>query len=117
MSLTFLFPHLLWLLMLIPVTASIALAGPRRPTFARFWGRLILRSLLLLIIILALAGVQLRLPDDADYRLCARSVGQHCRRRTEPRPSVDSPGGGGHARGRPRRHCGLWPGCAGGAVG
>ncbi|MCB9149703.1 MAG: VWA domain-containing protein [Caldilineaceae bacterium] len=64
MFLTFLTPHLLWLLLLIPLTVGIALAGPRRPTPVRFWSGLVLRSLLLLLIILALAGVQLRLPDN-----------------------------------------------------
>ena len=64
MLLTFLTPHWLWLLLLIPLTVGVALAGPRRPTLVRFWSGLVLRSLLLLIIIFALAGVQLRLPDN-----------------------------------------------------
>ncbi|MCB0098758.1 MAG: hypothetical protein KDE46_23650, partial [Caldilineaceae bacterium] len=64
MFLTFLTPHWLWLLLLIPLTVGVALAGPRRPTLVRFWSGLVLRSLLLLIIIFALAGVQLRLPDN-----------------------------------------------------
>lgn len=64
MSINFLYPYALWLLLLIPLTLGLALLGPRRPTRLRFWGGLALRSLLLLLIVLALAGIQLRLQSD-----------------------------------------------------
>jgi uncharacterized membrane protein/Mg-chelatase subunit ChlD len=64
MSLSFLYPAALWLLLLLPFTIWLALLGARRPTPLRFWSGLILRSLLLSGLILALAGVQLRLPSD-----------------------------------------------------
>ena len=64
MNIAFVYPHLLWLLLLVPLTAALALAGPRRPTRARFWGVLGLRLSLLTAIVLALAGMQLRLRAD-----------------------------------------------------
>jgi len=64
MSLTFIHPSALWLLLIIPLTVGIALLGPRRPTRGRFWGGLALRVLLLTLVILALAGIQIRTPAD-----------------------------------------------------
>jgi uncharacterized membrane protein len=64
MTINFLYPYALWLLLLIPLTVALALPGPRRPTKLRFWGGLALRSLLLLLIVVALAGIQLRLRSD-----------------------------------------------------
>ncbi|MEZ4640071.1 MAG: hypothetical protein R2856_34795 [Caldilineaceae bacterium] len=64
MSLTFIYPTALWLLLLVPAMIGLALLGDRRPTRARFWSGLALRSLLMTALILALAGVQLRLPSD-----------------------------------------------------
>jgi Mg-chelatase subunit ChlD len=64
MSISFVYPHLLWLFSLVPLTAALALLGPRRPTLFRFWGSLALRIALLSSIILALSGVQLRLRAD-----------------------------------------------------
>jgi len=64
MPVTFVYPSALWLLLLIPLTLGFALLGPRRPTRNRFWGGLVLRVLLLFFIILALAGIQLRIPAD-----------------------------------------------------
>lgn len=61
MRISFLYPHLLWFLLLAPLTAGLALLGPRRPTPARFWSALALRLLLLVLIVLALAGIQLQL--------------------------------------------------------
>lgn len=61
MKITFIYPTLLWLLLLLPLTAGLALLGPRRPTKTRFWSALGLRLALLTLIILALAGIQLRL--------------------------------------------------------
>jgi uncharacterized membrane protein/Mg-chelatase subunit ChlD len=64
MSISFIYPASLWLLLLVPLTALLAWFGPRRPTRARFWGGLALRAFLLTLVVLALAGVQLRLRAD-----------------------------------------------------
>ncbi|MBU1660026.1 MAG: VWA domain-containing protein [Chloroflexi bacterium] len=64
MSLTFIYPLAIWLLLLIPLTAGLALLGPRRPTHRRFWFGLVLRAILLALIVLALAGIQIRTPAD-----------------------------------------------------
>ncbi len=65
MTLSFVYPRILWLLLLIPVTIGLALLGRRRPTRSRrFWTGLALRVLLLSLIVLALAGAQLRLRAD-----------------------------------------------------
>jgi Mg-chelatase subunit ChlD len=61
---SFIYPQYLWLLLLIPVTAGLALIGRRALSRARLWGGLVLRAFLLLFIILALAGIQLRLPTN-----------------------------------------------------
>jgi len=65
MSLTFIHPSALWLLLLIPLTVALALLGPRRPTRGRFWSGLALRVFLLTLVILALAGIQVRTPANA----------------------------------------------------
>jgi Ca-activated chloride channel homolog len=62
-GISFVYPQFLWLLLLIPLTAALALIGRRAFSTARLWGGLALRSLLLAFIILALAGIQLRLPS------------------------------------------------------
>lgn len=64
MYLTFIHPSALWLLLLIPLTAGLSLLGSRRPTHSRFWSGLALRILLLSLVILALAGIQIRTPAD-----------------------------------------------------
>lgn len=64
MHLSFVYPNLLWLLLLVPLTAWLALLGPRRPTLTRFWSGLTLRLALLSLIVFALAGIQLRLRAD-----------------------------------------------------
>ncbi len=87
---SFVHPNALWLLLLIPLTIALALLGRRRPTRARwfgmaspeplvlrpkdggqsqrahhrFWGGLALRVFLITLIVLALAGMQLRLRAD-----------------------------------------------------
>jgi uncharacterized membrane protein/Mg-chelatase subunit ChlD len=61
MSITFIYPASLWLFLLVPLTILLAWIGPRRPTRPRFWSGLVLRVVLLSLIILALAGIQLRL--------------------------------------------------------
>lgn len=64
MSISFIYPLALWLLILVPLTAALALAGPRRPTPLRFWFGLGLRLILLSAVVLALAGIQLRLRSN-----------------------------------------------------
>jgi Ca-activated chloride channel family protein len=65
MSISFIYPLALWLLLLIPLTVGLALPGPRRPTRGRFWGGLSLRVFLLALIICALAGMQIRTPANS----------------------------------------------------
>jgi len=64
MNISFVYPRALLLLLLVPLSVGLALMGRRRPTRARFWGGLALRVCLLLLIVLALAGIQLRLKAD-----------------------------------------------------
>jgi uncharacterized membrane protein len=64
MLITFVYPLALWLLLLVPLTIGLAVAGPRRPTPVRFWAGLGLRVVLLVAIVSALAGIQLRLRSD-----------------------------------------------------
>ena len=64
MRVSFIYPNLLWLLLVVPTTVALALLGRRRLTPTRFWGGLALRVLLLVLIVLALAGIQLRLRAD-----------------------------------------------------
>ncbi len=61
MSLTFIYPHFLWLLLLIPLTVGLGLMGPRVASKGRLYGGLALRAFLLLALVASLAGVQLRL--------------------------------------------------------
>ena len=63
MSLSFVQPEWLWLLLLIPFTAGLALLGRRRTT-GRFWVSLGLRVVLLTMIVAALAGLQIRRHAD-----------------------------------------------------
>ncbi len=63
-GISFVYPQFLWLLILIPVTGGLALVGRRALSRARLWSGLALRTFLLLLIILALAGIQLRLPSS-----------------------------------------------------
>jgi uncharacterized membrane protein/Mg-chelatase subunit ChlD len=60
MSLSFIYPAYLWLLLLIPITLGLGLVGRPAGNPLRRWSSLILRSMVLLAIILALAGIQLR---------------------------------------------------------
>ena len=64
MLFSFLYPQTLWLLLLIPLTIGLALAGPRRPNKRRFWVGLLLRTFVLLLLILAIAGFQINLKTD-----------------------------------------------------
>jgi len=59
MSVSFLYPEALWLLLLIPLTLIAGWVGPRRLPPVRHWASLLLRVLILLLVILGLAGAQL----------------------------------------------------------
>ena len=62
-GISFVYPQYLWLLLLIPITVGLALLGRRAFSKWRLWGGLALRTILLLSIVFALAGIQLRLPS------------------------------------------------------
>ena len=64
MRLSFVNPIYLWLMLLIPLTLGLALAGRRGLSPGRFWAGLALRSVLLALIVLALAGIQMHLPSN-----------------------------------------------------
>jgi Mg-chelatase subunit ChlD len=64
MSVSFIYPQYLWLLLLIPLTATLALIGRKNLTRLRLGSSLALRSILLILITAALAGIQLRLRAD-----------------------------------------------------
>lgn len=64
MSLSFVYPQYLWLLILLPITIGLGLLGHRHLSRSRLRAGLILRALLLLAIVFALAGAQLRLRTD-----------------------------------------------------
>jgi uncharacterized membrane protein len=64
MSVSFIYPNALWLLLLLPLTAGLVLLSKRRTTRARLWGGLVLRLGVLALIVLALAGMQLRRQAD-----------------------------------------------------
>lgn len=60
--LSFIYPEMLWLLLIIGLIWLVALVTPRRVAAWRFWTSLGLRTLLGLLLVLAVAGVQLVLP-------------------------------------------------------
>ena len=64
MRLSFLYPNALWLLLLIPLTVVTAFVGRRRLPPVRHGISLLLRTLILLLVILSLAGAQLVHPID-----------------------------------------------------
>ena len=64
MSIAFLYPRFLWLLSLIPVLIGLGLLGQRAQSNYRLWAGLILRTILMVAIILALAGVQVKIPSN-----------------------------------------------------
>ncbi len=61
-KLSFIYPALLWLLLVLIPLWGLALAVPRRLPPWRFYGSLLLRSLLILVLVLSLAGTQLVSP-------------------------------------------------------
>ncbi|MBS1251213.1 MAG: hypothetical protein MAG451_00244 [Anaerolineales bacterium] len=64
MSLSFIYPEALWLLLLLPAAAALGLAARRRLPHPRRWLSLVLRLVILASIILALAGAQIVRPAD-----------------------------------------------------
>jgi uncharacterized membrane protein len=61
MSISLIYPAYLWLLLLAPLTLALGLIGHPSGSRLRHWLGLLLRVFLLLAIVLALAGIQLRL--------------------------------------------------------
>lgn len=59
MFLSFIYPAALWLLLLIAPLLALALLAPRRLPPLRFWSSLLLRTLLFLALLGALAGTQI----------------------------------------------------------
>ena len=64
MSLSLIYPGYLWLLILVPLTLAVGLIGRSSGSHLRRWMGLSLRVILLITIILALAGIQLRLRSN-----------------------------------------------------
>jgi uncharacterized membrane protein len=63
--LSFIFPTLLWLLLLLPPLWALTLLVPRRLSRWRFWASLLLRTIALAGLVLGLAGAQLVRPVGA----------------------------------------------------
>lgn len=61
---SFIFPEALWLLLLLLPLWALSLAVPRRLVAWRFWSSLLLRSVVLALLVLSLAGTQLVTPVD-----------------------------------------------------
>jgi Mg-chelatase subunit ChlD/uncharacterized membrane protein len=64
MSISFIYPEYLWLLLLLPLTLVLGVVARRSLTRLRFWGGLTIRTSIMLAIIFALAGIQLRLSSN-----------------------------------------------------
>jgi Mg-chelatase subunit ChlD len=65
MRISFIFPYVLWLLLLLAPLWALALLTPRRGEPWRFWGSLLLRTSLIAALVLALAGAQLERGVDS----------------------------------------------------
>jgi Mg-chelatase subunit ChlD len=65
MHFSFIFPGALWLLLLLIPLWALTLAVPRRLSPARFWGSLLLRTLLVGALVLSLAGTRLERAVDS----------------------------------------------------
>jgi uncharacterized membrane protein len=59
MRLSFIYPTLLWLLLLLGPLLAVALLAPRRLPTLRFWSSIVLRLLLFVLLVGALAGTQI----------------------------------------------------------
>ncbi|NOK63883.1 MAG: VWA domain-containing protein [Chloroflexi bacterium AL-W] len=64
MQLSFIFPQLLWLLLVLPLLWLLTIALPQRIARWRLWSSLTLRTIILLGLILGLAGIQLVRPVE-----------------------------------------------------
>lgn len=64
MRLSFVLPTALWLLLLLAPIWALALTTPRHLPPRRFWGSLALRTALVVVLVLAVAGAQLVRPVD-----------------------------------------------------
>jgi len=64
MSLTFIYPVYLFLLLLVPLTVGLALLARRGLGRGRSLAGVVLRCFLLTLVVLALAGLQVRLPSN-----------------------------------------------------
>ncbi len=64
MSLSFYYPDYLWISLILPFLAAIALASPLRRNPGRFYSSLAIRMLIFLALILSLAGAQLNIRSD-----------------------------------------------------
>jgi Mg-chelatase subunit ChlD len=64
MSVSFVYPQFLWLLLLVPVLICIGWLGRMRMSRGRFWLSLGVRAIISIFLVLALAGIQLRLKSD-----------------------------------------------------
>ncbi len=64
MSISFIYPQYLWLLLLVPLSIALGLTGKSKINRARLWSALIARTILMAAIILALSGIQLRLRSN-----------------------------------------------------
>lgn len=64
MSLSFVYPQYLWLLLIAPFLVWIGWLGRQRLSRGRFWASLVLRVFLYILLVCALAGIQLRLKSN-----------------------------------------------------
>ncbi|NTU86419.1 MAG: VWA domain-containing protein, partial [Chloroflexales bacterium] len=63
-GLSFVFPEMLWLLVLLGALWALAIATPRRLPPARFYTSLALRTAIVACLVLAIAGAQIQRPVD-----------------------------------------------------
>jgi len=64
MSISFVYPQYLWLLLLVPAVIALKLITPRSTSRFRYWGSMGIRVFLLLCLVLALASIQLRIRSN-----------------------------------------------------
>ncbi|OGO34645.1 MAG: hypothetical protein A2Z16_09430 [Chloroflexi bacterium RBG_16_54_18] len=64
MSISFVYPQYLWLLLLVPAVIALKLITPRSTSRIRYWGSMGIRVFVLLCLILALASIQLRIRSN-----------------------------------------------------
>jgi uncharacterized membrane protein len=62
--LSFIYPEMLWLLIVVGLIWAVALLPPRRLTPGRFWTSVALRSVIAIALVFAVAGAQLVLPVE-----------------------------------------------------